>query len=351
MKLKIAIMNGDDIGIEIVPMAKLVLVETLKSLGYSIELIDLPIGKLAHIEYGNTFPEYTINQLNDVHGIICGPIGHANYPRNDSTWKMPPIRKKFGLYAAIRPAKSYDNSKNIDIIFVRELTEGLQSSDTIVGGYPEFRPNDEITIASRVITRKGSNRVAKAAFDIAVNKNRCKVTAAHKEPLFRLSCGMFLEECAKVSEEYPSISYEDKLIDTTAMHLVSNPESFDIVVTTNQFGDILSDIGAGLIGSIGMAPGLCLGDGIAMAQATHGSAPDIAGKNIANPYAMIMSTSMLLSWMGSKYSEEELIVASNIIEESTLEVIKEKKHLTADIGGKASTIDMTKAIIEKVKAR
>ena len=162
---------------------------------------------------------------------------------------------------------------------------------------------------------------------------------------------MFLEECLKVSKEYPSISYEDTLIDTTAMHLVSNPESFDVVVTTNQFGDILSDIGAGLIGSIGMAPGLCLGDNIAMAQATHGSAPDIAGKNVANPYAIIMSTSMLLSWMGSKYSEDKLIMASNIIEESALEVIKERKYLTADIGGKSSTIDMTNAIIEKVKTR
>ena len=116
MKLKIAIMNGDDIGIEIVPMAKLVLTETLNSLGYSIEIIDLPIGKLAHSQYGDTFPEYTVSQLNKVHGIICGPIGHNNYPRNDSTWKMPPIRKKFELYAAIRPAKSYDNSRNIDII-------------------------------------------------------------------------------------------------------------------------------------------------------------------------------------------------------------------------------------------
>ena len=351
MSLRIAIMNGDDIGNEIVPMARLVLNETLKTLGYSIEFIELPIGKLAHNKYGDTFPDYTISKLNEVNGMICGPIGHNNYPRNDSTWKMPPIRKQFELYAAIRPAKSYDHSKNIDIIFVRELTEGLQSSETIVGGYPEFRPNEEITIASRVITRKGSNRVAKAAFDIALSKNRAKVTAAHKEPLFRLSCGMFLEECVKVSKEYPLITYEDMLIDTTAMHLVSNPESFDIVVTTNQFGDILSDIGAGLIGSIGMAPGLCIGDNIAMAQATHGSAPDIAGKNIANPYAMIMSTSMLLSWMGTKYNEEKLIIASNIIEESTLEVIKEKKYITADIGGKASTVDMTNAVIEKVKAR
>jgi len=351
MSLKIAIMNGDDIGNEIVPMAKLVLCETLNSLGCSIELIELPIGKLAHSEFGDTFPEYTISKLNEVNGMICGPIGHNNYPRNDSTWKMPPIRKQFELYAAIRPAKSYDPSKNVDIIFVRELTEGLQSSDTIVGGYPEFRPNNEITIASRVITRKGSNRVAKAAFDIAVSKNRSKVIAAHKEPLFRLSCGMFLEECVKVSKEYPSISYEDKLIDTTAMHLVSNPESFDVVVTTNQFGDILSDIGAGLIGSIGMAPGLCIGENIAMAQATHGSAPDIAGKNIANPYAMIISTSMLLSWMGTKYNEEKLIMAANIIEKSALEVIKEKKFLTADIGGKASTVDMTNAILEKIKTK
>ena len=342
MKLKIAIMNGDDIGIEIVPMAKLVLTETLKYLNYSVELIDLPIGKLAHSQYGDTFPEYTVSQLNEVHGIICGPIGHNNYPRNDSTWTMPPIRKKFELYAAIRPAKSYDNSKNIDIIFVRELTEGLQSSDTIVGGYPEFRPNDEITIASRVITRKGSHRVAKAAFDLAVNKNRSKVTAAHKEPLFRLSCGMFLEECVKVSKEYPSISYEDILIDTTAMHLVSNPESFDVVVTTNQFGDILSDIGAGLIGSIGMAPGLCLGDNIAMAQATHGSAPDIAGQGIANPLAAILTAAMMLEFLGYPDLDKKVRAAVG--------KCLQQNQVTRELGGDLTTEQVTDAVIGHLSA-
>src|SRR5437660_1251463 len=167
-------------------------------------------------------------------------------------------------------------------------------SETVVAGLPEFRPNVDITVVMRLITRKGSNRVAREAFEIARTRERKKVTAAHKEPGFRLACGRFAEECRKVAREYPDVTFEEMMIDSISMKLVTAPQQFDVVVTTNQFGDILTDIGAGLVGGLGLAPGLCVGERQAMAQATHGSAPDIAGRNIANPYAMIIFGEMRL---------------------------------------------------------
>ena len=238
-----------------------------------------------------------------------GPIGHAAYPRGDATWVMPPVRKKFDLFAAVRPALSHATipsvHKDVDIVFFRELTEGMLYSETVVAGAPEFRPNDDITVAMRVITRKGSNRVAREAFEIARTRKRKKVTAAHKEPVYRLACGMFAEECRKVAREYPDVAFEEMMIDSISMKLVTEPQRFDVVVTTNQFGDILTDIGAGLVGGLGLAPGLCVGERQAMAQATHGSAPDITGRNIANPYAMIVSGQMLLAWLGRKHRRAE----------------------------------------------
>ncbi len=183
-------------------------------------------------------------------------------------------------------------------------------SETVVAGAPEFRPNDDITVAMRVITRKGSNRVAREAFEIARTRPRKKVTAAHKEPVYRLACGMFAEECRKVAREYPDVTFEEAMIDTISMKLVMAPQQYDVVVTSNQFGDILTDIGAGLVGGLGLAPGLCVGERQAMAQATHGSAPDIAGRNIANPYAMIASGQMLLAFLGRKHNEPKATAAA-----------------------------------------
>src|SRR5438093_12148758 len=226
---------------------------------------------------------------------------------------MPPVRKKFELFAAGRPPRSHSGlasvNKDVDIVFVREITEGMLYSETVVAGQPEFRPNDDITVAMRVITRKGSNRVAREAFEIARTRKRKKVTAAHKEPVYRLACGMFAEECRNVARDYADVTFEEMMIDSIAMKLVTAPQQFDVVVTTNQFGDILTDIGAGLVGGLGLARGLCVGEDQAMAQATHGSAPDIAGRNIANPYAMIMSGQMLLAWLGCK-SKEPLSLAA-----------------------------------------
>src|SRR5215813_10455135 len=312
----------------------------------------LPIGRNGHEEHGNTLPAVTERALRELDGWVMGPIGHNGYPRNDPTWVMPPVRKKFELFAAVRPARSHRGltsvHKDVDIVFVREITEGMLYSETVVAGLPEFRPNDDITVAMRVITRKGSNRVAREAFEIARTRERKRVTAAHKEPVYRLACGMFAEECRKVAREYPDVTFEEAMIDTISMKLVTAPQQYDVVVTTNQFGDILSDIGAGLVGGLGLAPGLCVGDRQAMAQATHGSAPDIAGRNIANPYAMIMSGQMLLAWLGRKHAEPKATAAADDMRRAIVSVIAEGKHLTSDLGGKASTQDMGDAIAAAV---
>ena len=187
-----------------------------------------------------------------------GPIGHAAYPRNDPTWVMPPVRKRFEFFATISPSSSYPSikslHKDVDIVFLREVSEGMLYSGTVVAGGPEFRPNDEISVAMRVITRKGANRVAREAFEIARTRKRKKVTAAHKEPVYRLACGMFAEECRKVAKEFPDVTFEEAMIDTISMKLVMAPQQYDVVVTTNQFGDIITDIGAGLVGGSVLRP-------------------------------------------------------------------------------------------------
>jgi 3-isopropylmalate dehydrogenase len=346
--LKIAVLLGDDIGLEVVPEAVKVMKAAAAKTGLQVEWQDLPIGKRGHELHGHTMPAVTVQALEKIDGFLCGPIGHAAYPRNDPTWIMPPLRKRLDLYASIKPVKSYPNiksvHKDVDIVFLREVTEGMQSSDTVVAGAGEFRPNDDVTIAARVITRKGSRRVAREAFEIARTRRRKTVTSVHKEPVYRLACGMFAEECRKLAKEYPDVTLNEVLVDGFAMKLVMNPQQFDVVVTTNQFGDILTDEGAGVVGGLGLAPGLCVGERLAMSQATHGSAPDIAGRNIANPYALIMSGQMLFEWLGRKRGDEKATRAANLIVAAVDKVIAEAKHLTADLGGKASTAEMGDAI-------
>jgi 3-isopropylmalate dehydrogenase len=351
--LKIGILLGDDIGLEVVPECVKVMKAAASRSGLAVEWRPLPIGKQGHEEHGNTLPAVTEKALHELDGWILGPIGHAAYPRGDATWVFPPIRKKYELFAAIRPARSYPTvasvHKDVDIVFLRELSEGMLYHETVVAGGPEFRPNDDITVAMRVITRKGSRRVAREAFEIARTRKRKKVTAAHKEPVYRLACGMFAEECRKVAREYPDVEFQEAMIDTISMKLVMAPHQYDVVVTTNQFGDILTDIGAGLVGGLGLAPGLCLGERQAMAQATHGSAPDIAGRNLANPYAMIMSGQMLLAWLGRKHGEPKAVDAAQRIQAAVEKVIAGRKHLTRDLGGEAGTKEMGDAIAAAVQ--
>ena len=298
--MRIGILLGDDIGLEVVPECVKVMKAAAARERLEIGWQPFPIGKRGHEEHGNTLPTVTEQGLRELDGWVMGPIGHAAYPRGDATWVMPPVRKKFDLFAAVRPALSHATipsiHRDVDIVFLRELTEGMLYSETVVAGAPEFRPNDDITVAMRVITRKGSNRVAREAFEIARTRKRKKVTAAHKEP-----------------------------------------------------GDILTDIGAGLVGGLGLAPGLCVGERQAMAQATHGSAPDITGRNIANPYAMIVSGQMLLAWLGRKRGEPKATAAAGRIHAAVNTVIAAGKHLTRDLGGQAGTTEMGDAIAAAVQ--
>jgi len=350
--LKLGILLGDDIGLEVVPEAVKVMKAAARRTGLEIEWHPLPIGRQAHGSHGHTMPPETVETLKSLHGWLMGPIGHSAYPRNDPTWIAPPLRKMFELYASIKPVKSYPNVRslhdNVDIVFVRETTEGLARGSTVVAGSGEFRPNDDISIGMRVVTRKGSNRVARTAFEIARTRPRRKVASVHKAPTFKLCCGMFAEECRKVAAEFPEVQLEDVLVDSFALKVAMDPQRYDVVVTTNQFGDILTDLGAALVGGLGLAPGLCAGASQAMAQATHGSAPDIAGKGLANPYAMIMSGKQLLEWLGHQHGEPGAVVAAERIDAAVTRVIADAKHLTVDLGGKASTSAMGDAVAAAV---
>jgi 3-isopropylmalate dehydrogenase len=353
--LKIGYMLGDDIGLEVVPETVNVMKAAAAAVGLEIEWTELPLGKKGHELHGHTMPEFTVQALQKTDGFISGPIGHNAYPRNDPTWIMPPLRKRFDMYANVKPVKSYANiqsvHKGVDIVFLREVTEGMQASGTVVAGSGEFRPNDEISIGHRVVTRKGASRVAREAFEIARTRKRKKVTAVHKEPVYRLVCGMFAEECRKMAQNYPDVELEEVLVDGFAMKLVMKPQQYDVVVTTNQFGDILTDEGAGLVGGLGLAPGLVVGEHHAMGQATHGSAPDIAGRNIANPYAMIMSGKMLFEWLGRKRNEPRATQAAALIDDAMERVIAQAGSLTADLGGKASTSQMGDAVAEGIRRK
>ncbi len=346
---RIGILPGDDIGLEVVPECVKVMQAAAAKTGLEVEWQQLPIGRRGHETHGHTMPKETIEALKNVDGWILGPIGHNAYPRNDPTWINPPLRKMFELFASVKPVKSYANlpslHKNVDIVFLREVTEGLQSLGTVVAGAAEFRPNDEISIGTRVVTRRGASRVAREAFEIARRRPRKKVTSVHKESTYRLVCGMFAEECRKMGAEYRDVELEEVLVDGFAMKLVMKPQQYDVVVTTNQFGDILTDEGAGIVGGLGLAPGLCVGERQAMAQATHGSAPDIAGRNVANPYAMIMSGKMLFEWIGRKRNELKAAEAALLIDRAMDKVIAEGRCLTADLGGKARTTEMGDAIV------
>ena len=352
--LKIGVMLGDDIGLEVVPETVKVMQAAARAAGLEVAWRELPLGLLGHKLHGHTMPQCTVDELAETDGFITGPIGHNAYPRNDPTWVMPPLRKQFDMFASVKPVRSYPNlaslHKDVDIVFVREVTEGMQYSGTVVAGSGEFRPNDEISIGTRIVTRKGANRVAREAFEIARTRPRKKVTAVHKEPVYRLVCGMFAEECRKVAKEYPDCTLDEVLVDGCALKLVVNPQQFDVIVTTNQFGDILTDEGAGLVGGLGLAPGLCVGSRYAMAQATHGSAPDIAGQNIANPYAMIMSGQMLMAWLGRSRGEPKATRAATLIDRAMAQVIAEGKALTRDVGGQASTSQMGDAVAAAVTA-
>ncbi|MFL6694217.1 MAG: isocitrate/isopropylmalate dehydrogenase family protein [Ramlibacter sp.] len=352
--LRIGILNGDDIGHEIVPASVTVARAAAEKHGLAIDWQPLPIGRTALDTHGHTLPPSTLEALHKLDGWILGPIGHRAYPKGPNAINPHPIlRKQFNLFANVRPTRSYPDIgclyDDIDLVIVRENNEGFQPDRNMLVGNAEFRPNDEVTLSMRVISRTGSRRVAKAAFELARQRKK-HLTYVHKDTVFKLGCGMFVEECKKLAAEYPDVRVDDVIVDTMAMRLVRDPQTFDVVVTTNMFGDILSDEAAGLVGGLGMAPGLCIGEGdIAMAQATHGSAPDIAGKGIANPYAMIESTRMLFEWLGHSRNKPEAVQVAHTMSQAMTQALRDPKARTGDIKGSGNTATMTEAILRAMR--
>ena len=246
-----------------------------------------------------------------------------------------PLRQRLNLYANIRPAKVYPNVPNVkgkmDMVMVRENTECLYKR--IQDGGPDWG------VAMRVITRQASERIAKYAFELARREGRKKVTCVHKSNMMETTCGLFQNSCQVVAADYKDIVYDEEIVDACAMKMVMYPERFDVVVTTNLFGDILSDLAAGVVGGLGLAPSANIGEKMAVFEPVHGSAPDIAGKGIANPIAQILSAGMMLDWLGEKKAAEAL-------EASVVEVLKKGKTLTPDLKGNSKTKDVTKSVIK-----
>lgn len=353
-RLVIGILNGDDIGHEIVPAAVDVTRAAAAKTGLDIDWRPLPIGRTALDTHGSTFPAGTMEALSKMDGFILGPIGHRAYPKVAGAINPHPImRKSFGLFANVRPTRSYPGLgalfEGVDLVIVRENNEGFQPDRNVVAGSGEFRPTEDVTISVRVITRAGSSRVARAAFEIAQHRRK-RLTVVHKDTVFKLGCGMFVEECYRVAKEFPDVTVDEVIVDTMAMRLVRDPESFDVVVTTNMFGDILTDEAAGLVGGLGMAPGLCIGEGdIAMAQATHGSAPDIAGKGIANPFAMVQSARMMIEWLGHNRKITAAVEAAGLMDAAIVKALANPATRTKDIRGTGNTADMTRGIITAIE--
>ena len=355
MAYKFGILNGDDIGLEVVPEAARVGKVALAAAGVDVDWSQYPIGMEAYNSVGVTMPEGILATLRELDGWILGPIGHRAYPQDDpqAINPHPIIRKHFEMYSSLRIAKTFPNieslHENVDIMLVRENTEGFQPDRNMYFGNGEFRPTPDLTLSMRVITRKNSWRIARDAFEVARRRGK-HVTAVHKDTVFKMGCGMFAEECRKVAAEYPDVDFDEVMVDSYALHCTMKPQQLDVVVTTNMFGDIMADLHAGLTGGMGMAAAISASETHVMAQASHGSAPDIAGQGIANPYAEIMSMQMMFDWLSRKRGDDSMARAAALILAAVESTIAEARTLTPDLGGSASTSQMGQAIADAVSA-
>ena len=356
MTINLIAFDGDGIGPEIMNSTLEVIEFLDDNLSLDLNIEKELIGMKSLKASGTTLPEKVLLKAKKADGIILGPVDHNNYPIKSKGGHNPSgvFRIELDLYANIRPAKNYNNvqslSKNMDLIIVRENTEGFYADRNMVDGNGEFSPVEGVGLAFRKITKKASLRIAEEAFNIANNislsrDKKIKVHAIHKANVMRLTDGIFLDACRQISSKYNDIQYEEMLVDACAAHIIRDSSQFDIIVTTNMFGDILSDLATELSGSLGLAGSLNASQDQAMAQAQHGSATDIAGKNIANPISLILSASMLLNWLGEKRNLENFILASSLINNSVIKLLETDDNLTKDLGGKASTQEITKKLI------
>ena len=333
-KRKITVIPGDGIGPSIIESA----IQILKHAGCDFDYDYADAGLVALEKHGELLPQATLDLIEknkvSLKGPLTTPVGGGFTSINVS------LRKKFNLYANVRPVISFKGTRsrydNIDIITVRENTEGMYS-----GAGQKRSDDNQSAEAMSIITRDGAERIVTFAFELARQEGRKKVTIIHKANILKSTSGLFLEVARQVAARYPDIQNEEMIVDAACMNLVMYPERFDVMVTTNLFGDILSDLCAGLVGGLGMAPGANIGEGAAIFEAVHGSAPDIAGKNIANPTSVILASIQMLEYLGMQDKAER-------IREAVRATIESGDRVTRDLGGTASTSEFTQAIIDRL---
>ncbi|MFI6828340.1 isocitrate/isopropylmalate dehydrogenase family protein [Kribbella sp. NPDC050241] len=346
---RLGVLPGDGIGPEIVPAAVQVLDAALAATGAEpVEWVPLPVGAAAIETHGSALPDVTVETLDKLDGWLLGPHDSAAYPAEHRAKLNPSgfLRKHFDLFANIRPAKAFEGTPalvpGLDLVVVRENTEGFYADRSTYRGTGEFMPTADVAIAMGIFTRPAIERIARQALELASRRRR-HLTIVHKANVLRTSTGFFLEICRELAAGYPEVEVDDFHIDAMTVHLVRHGADFDVLVTENMFGDILSDLAGELAGSLGIAPSINASHDRAMAQAAHGSAPDIAGRGLANPTAMIASGAMLLDWLGSEHTKQAATLVDRGLRTTVARGVR-----TADLGGTAGTTEFTNAVVAAI---
>jgi 3-isopropylmalate dehydrogenase len=349
---RLGVLEGDGIGPEIVPAATAVVDAALAGTGSRVDWVALPIGWTAIHEHGEHTPPSTVGALAELDGWLLGPHDSAAYPEPYRSQLNPSgaLRKHFDLFANIRPAKGVPGSEAVapdaDLVIVRENTEGFYADRNTYAGTGEFMPSPDVAIAMGIFTRPHIARIARVAYDLARRRRR-HLTIVHKANVLQLSSGLFRDICREVAPDYPDVEVDDFHIDAMTVHLVRRAADFDVIVTENMYGDILSDLAGELAGSLGLAASLNASDHRAMAQAAHGSAPDIAGRDVANPVSMMLSAALLLRWLGDRHADPEAAAAGQLIERAVADTLAEGIR-TTDLGGTEGTASFAAAVVARV---
>jgi isocitrate/isopropylmalate dehydrogenase len=341
--MKINVVPGDGIGPEITDAAMTALGALQKRFGLEIEFTHAESGLVNLRKYGITVRDEDIERAREADGVILGPMSVREYPPVEKGGIGVPAayRSRLNLYANIRPNYTREGlpavAKKMDLVFVRENLEDFYIDRNMYRGIGEFMPTPDVVMAMGKITVQGSRRIAKVAFDLARRRPRRKVTVVHKMPVLKLYNGLFVREAMEMAKGYPDVQVEDMMVDAAAAMLIRTPERFDVVLTTNMFGDILSDEAAELAGSLGLAASVNHGDETVVAQAGHGSAPDIAGKDVANPTSMIQSVAMMLDHIGMKAGDRRLEEAAFCLKNAVDSLLASPTTRTRDLGGDLGT--------------
>jgi len=336
--VRIAVIKGDGIGPEVVDSALRVLKAAAAKYSLAIEPTEVEAGDTALSRYGEAMPSRYWGIIEASDAILKGPVGES------AGEVVVKLRRGLDLYANIRPARVYPGVKalreGVDLVIVRENTE-----DVYVRA--EYMVTSDVAVALRVISRRASERIARVAFELAKSR-RGKVTVVHKANVLTVTDGLFRSVAREVASRYPNVKVDEMYIDSAVMDMVRRPQDFDVILTTNLYGDILSDIAAYVTGSIGLAPSANMGDSKAMFEPVHGAAFDIAGKGIANPTATILCASWMLKWWGSRVGDGKYTTAGNAIEKAVLDTLSSGAKLTPDLGGNATTVEFADEVIKRI---